>query len=188
MDALMAALAAALLLQPGDRVPWLAAILADRYRRPGLVTAAALVAVGAAGTVAAWGGALAGAHVTPEVRQLFLALALLAAGAGALFPVRAPDRLEGWRLPAGATAATGLFVLAFGDALQVAVAALAAGAALFWLPAAGAALGAAAAAGTAAYLGERGWRALPLRSLRLAGAAVLLLWGAAAALRGLRLA
>ena len=39
MDALMAALVAAALAQVGDRPAWLAAILADRYRAPGLVVA-----------------------------------------------------------------------------------------------------------------------------------------------------
>ena len=41
MDALMAALVAAALAQVGDRTAWLAAILSDRYAKPGLVIAMA---------------------------------------------------------------------------------------------------------------------------------------------------
>ena len=58
MDALMAALVAAALGQIGDRIPWLCAILADRYRKPALVIAMATLALAAAGGIAATFGAL----------------------------------------------------------------------------------------------------------------------------------
>ena len=44
MDALMAAIVAGALAQIGDRPAWLAAILADRYRAPGIVILAAALA------------------------------------------------------------------------------------------------------------------------------------------------
>lgn len=162
----MAALVAAALAQVGDRPAWLAAILSDRYRAPGLVIAMAALALLGAGLLAAAAGTLLAPRLTPEAKQLFLALALLFQGGGALFPVRAPDRLARWRIGAAATSFTGLFILAFGDGVQFVVLALAARAELPWLAALGATLGSLAAIGPAAILGEAGWTALPLVALR----------------------
>ena len=111
----MAALVAAALAQVGDRPAWLAAILADRYRASGLVIAMAALALFAAAGIAAAMGVLLAPKLTPEAKQLFLALALLFQGGGAMFPVKAPDRLTGWRLGATLTSLSGLFILAFGD-------------------------------------------------------------------------
>jgi putative Ca2+/H+ antiporter (TMEM165/GDT1 family) len=86
MDALMAALVAAALAQIGDKPAWLAAILADRYRAPGLVIAMAAVALLGAGLLAALMGALLAPKLTPEAKQLFLALALLFQGADGRVP------------------------------------------------------------------------------------------------------
>jgi putative Ca2+/H+ antiporter (TMEM165/GDT1 family) len=166
MDALMAALVAAAFAQVGDRPAWLASILADRYRAPGLVIAAAAVALLGAGLLAAAAGALLAPRLTPEARQLFLALALLFQGGGALFPVKPPDRLAGWRLGAALTSLIGLFILAFGDGVQFIVLALAARAQLPWLAAVGAMLGSLAVIAPAAILGEAGWTGLPLVTLR----------------------
>ncbi len=162
----MAALVAAALAQMGDRPAWLAAILSDRYRAPGLVIAMAALALLGAGLLAAAAGALLAPRLTPEAKQLFLALALLFQGGGALFPVKAPDRLSRWRIGAAATSFVGLFILAFGDGVQFVVLALAARAELPWLAAIGATLGSLAAIATAAILGEAGWTALPLVALR----------------------
>ncbi len=168
MDALMAALVAAALAQVGDRPAWLAAILADRYRAGGLVIAMAALAILAAGLAAAAAGALLAPRMTPEAKQLFLALALLFQGVGAWFPVKAPDRLTGWRLGAALTSLLGLFILAFGDGIQFIVLALAARATWPWIAAVGATLGSLAVIVPAAMLGEKGWTALPLRAARRA--------------------
>jgi len=162
----MAALVVAALGRIGDRPAWLAAMLADRYRAPGLVIAMAAVALLGAGLLAAAAGALLAPRLTPEAKQLFLALSLLFQGVGAFFPVKAPDRLAGWRIGAGATSVVGLFILAFGDGVQFVVLALAARADLPWLAAIGATIGSLAAIGPAALLGEAGWTALPLVALR----------------------
>jgi putative Ca2+/H+ antiporter (TMEM165/GDT1 family) len=166
MDALMAALVAAALAQVGDRPAWLASILSDRYRAPGLVIAAAAAALLGAGLLAAAAGALLAPRLTPEAKQLFLALALLFQGVGVLFPVKPPDRLAGWRLGAAPTSLLGLFILAFGDGVQFIVLALAARAQLPWLAAIGATIGSLAVIAPAAILGETGWTALPLVALR----------------------
>ncbi|ATI56450.1 hypothetical protein AVM11_08320 [Sphingomonas melonis TY] len=167
MDALMAALVAAALAQVGDRPAWLAAILADRYRAPGLVVAMAAIALAVAAGLAGAAGGLIAPQLTPEAKQLFLALALVLQGGGALFPAKAPDRLERWRLGAAATSLLGLFILAFGDGVQFIVLTLSARAELVWLAPLGATLGSLAVIAPAALLGEAGWRALPLRSLRI---------------------
>ncbi len=182
----MAALVAAALAQVGDRPAGLAAILADRYRAPWRVIAMAAAALLGAGLLAALAGALLAPKLTPEAKQLFLALALLFQGVGAGFPVKSPDRLEGWRLGAALTSLVGLFILAFGDGVQFVVLALAARAELPWLAAVGATLGSLAILAPAAVLGEAGWRALPLvAARRVIGALFVLaaLWLGLGALR-----
>ncbi|MEA1086243.1 TMEM165/GDT1 family protein [Sphingomonas sp. M6A6_1c] len=187
MDALMAALVAAALAQVGDRPAWLASILSDRYRAPGLVIAAAAVALLGAGLLAAAAGALLAPRLTPEASQLFLALALLFQGGGVLFPVKPPDRLAGWRLGAALTSLIGLFILAFGDGVQFIVLALAARAQLPWLAAVGAMLGSLAVIAPAAILGEAGWTALPLVTLRRIVGAMFVLAALGLGLSALRL-
>ena len=167
MDALMAALVAAALAQVGDRPAWLAAILADRYRAPGLVVAMAAIALAVAAGLAGAAGGLIAPQLTPEAKQLFLALALVLQGGGALFPAKAPDRLERWRLGAAATSLLGLFILAFGDGVQFIVLTLSARAELVWLAPLGATLGSLAVIAPMSLLGEAGWRVHPRQSLRM---------------------
>ena len=173
----MAALVAGALAQAGDRPASLAAVLADRYRRPGVVIAAAALALIAAGLLASAGGALLASRLTPEAKRLLLALALLLQGAGGLFRPKSLDRLEGWRLPVFATSFLGLFILFFGDGLQFVVLALAAGSTLPYAAAVGATLGALAVIAPAAVMGEAGWRGLPQSALRRTASALFLVAG-----------
>lgn len=183
----MAAVVAAALAQIGDRPAWLAALLADRYRAPFTVIAAAAVALLAAGGIAAAGGALLAPRLTPEAKLLMLALALLFQGAGGFTRVKPPDRLDGWRLGAPVTAALGLFILAFGDGVEFIVLTLAARASLPWLAAIGATLGSLVVIAPAALIGEAGWNRLPLRVARTAASALFLLAGTILACTALRL-
>jgi len=169
----MAALVAGLLTQAGDRPAWLASVLADRWRPAPVIVAAALSLV-AAGALAVGGAALVAPALSERAARLLLALALAVQGAAQFWPVRAPDRLAGWRLGAGGTAFAGLLTLFAGDGLQFIVFALAAGTALPWLALAGATLGALVAVVPAALLGEARWMRLPLATIRR-GAAVPLL-------------
>lgn len=187
MDALMAALVAAAAAQVGDRTAWLTAILADRYRRPGLVLLAAALALAAASGIAATGGALVAPMLTPNARALFLAVALVLQGGGALVAAKAPDRLEGWRLGAIGTAALGLFILAFADGVQFIVAALAARSGTPWLAAIGATIGSLAVLAPAALLGEAAWTRAPLGLVRRGSGVVFLLVGLILGLGALRL-
>lgn len=187
MDALMAALVAAAAAQVGDRTAWLTAILADRYRRPGLVLLAAALALAAASGIAATGGALVAPMLTPNARALFLAVALVLQGGGALVAAKAPDRLEGWRLGAFGTAALGLFILAFADGVQFIVAALAARSGTPWLAAIGSTIGSLAVLAPAALLGEAAWTRVPLGLARRGIGVVFLLVGLILGLGALRL-
>lgn len=182
----MAALVVAALAQVGDKPAWLAAMLADRYRGPGAVIVAALLALAAAGSIAATLGALLAPKLTPEAKQLMLALALLLQGGGAVWPVKAPERLDGWRLGAFPTALLGLFILLFGDGVQFVVLALAARTPVPLLAAVGATIGGLVPIAAAAVLGEQGWNALPLvTARRVIGALFVLaaLWLGLGALR-----
>ena len=187
MDALMAALVAALVVEATDRTPWLIAILADRFAKRATVIIAALLALAAGFALVAVGGALIGARLIPEARQLFLAVALLNAGITAFFPIKPPDRLTGWRLGAAATTFLGVFILAFGGRTQFIVMALAERGAAPALAAIGATVGAVAVVMLAALSGEAARRALPVTALRIVTGMVLTVIGAILALAGLRL-
>lgn len=183
----MTALVAGALAQPGDKPALLAAILADRYGKPGAVVAAAVLAMLTASLIACVGGLLLAGRLTPEAGRLFLALALLVQGAGGLLRATSPDRLECWPLGAFGTSLAGLSILLFGDGLQLVVLALAARAELPWAAAAGATLGAVAVIAPAALIGERGWAALPHAALRRIAAALFLIAGAWTGLSALAL-
>lgn len=103
--------------------------------------------------------------LTPNAKQLLLALALGFAALGSLGRLKSPDRLEGWRLGGAATAFIGIFILALGDSTQFLTFAISARSG--WLAAVGATFGAFAVALTAALLGEQAWRRLPLAVVRI---------------------
>ena len=183
----MAALVLGALCQVGDKTPWLAAILADRFRSASLVIAATTLALAANYALGVIGGILIAPFLTPEAKQLLLALALLFAGLSAPFTGTSLDRLEKWRIGAVATSVLGLTIMAFGDRMQFVAAALAASSQLPWLSAIGATLGALAVAVPAILIGEAKWQALPLRPVRIAAAAILTIAGLWIGLTGLRL-
>ena len=187
MDALMAALVAAALAQVGDRTAWLAAILSDRYAKPGLVVAMAAIALLAASGLAATLGAVIGPKLAPNAQQLMLALALLLQGGGSFFPAKAPERLDRWRIGATATAALGLFILAFGDGVQFIVLTLAARTPVPALAAVGATIGSLVVIVPAALMGEAAWRKLPLKPVRIAIGVMFVILGIVLALGALRL-
>lgn len=173
----MAALVAAALAQVGDRTAWLAAILADRYRKPALVILMATIALATAGGLAATGGVLLAPRMTPEAKQFFVAMALIFQGGGALFRSKPPERLDGWKLGAALTSLLGLLIVAFGDGVQFIVLALAAQSTMPWLAAVGATIGSLAVIAPAAILGEKDWLKLPLRTVRMVIAALFVVTG-----------
>ncbi|CAN5535798.1 hypothetical protein BH10PSE14_BH10PSE14_13100 [soil metagenome] len=183
----MAALVAALVVEATDRTPWLVAIFADRFQKRGIVIVAALCALATGFAIVAIGGALIGARLTPEARQLFLAVALLNAGISAFFPIKPPNRLDGWRVGAAATTYFGVFILAVGGRTQFIVMALAERGTAPALAAVGATLGGVAVIVLAALSGEAARRTLPITALRFVTGIALCVIGAILALGALRL-
>ena len=183
----MAALLAALVSQPSDRTPWLAAILAGRTRRPVAVLLGLALALGLVQAMAAAAGAWIGPKLSPNAQELLLALALLSALAAMVTRIKPPDRLEGWRLPPFVSAFLGLLILGLGDRTQFLTFAIAARSPVPWLAAVGALIGALAVNVPLVLAGERARRRLPLAALRWGGAFLFGVTGIAAGLSALRL-
>jgi len=183
----MAAIVLGAITQLSDKTPWLAAIFADRFRSPALVVLAAVLALVFNYAIGVAAGLAVAALLTPEARLLLLALALVLAGAGTGFRFRRPDALEGWRTGPAFTSIAGLAIMVFGDRMQFVVAALAARSSLPWAAMVGAVIGAAAVNIVAVALGEAAWLRLPLKSLRIAAAAILLVAGAVIGVNALQL-
>ncbi|MBY0520270.1 MAG: TMEM165/GDT1 family protein [Sphingomonas sp.] len=187
MDALMAAFVAALLTQAGDRTAWLAALLGDRYRQPGLVIAGVAIAIAVTNVLGVFAGMLVAPILTPNARTLMLAVALVSAGSSALFRLKHPGAMEGWRLGALATALVGVLAQGVGDRMQFITAALAIDTALPWLAAVGATLGSMVIIVPAVLGGEAWRRALPMTAIRTGTGAVLIMAGLWSGLGALRL-
>ncbi|WP_343521161.1 TMEM165/GDT1 family protein [Sphingomonas sp.] len=187
MDSLVPAFIAVLLTQSGDRSPWLVALLADRFGKPLLVALAAGLAHAAGNAVAATGGLLIAPMLTPNARQLLLALALGFAAMGALWRLKPPDRLEGWKLGAFLTPLFGVFILAAGDTTQFFTLAFAAQGPAPALAAAGATMAVLVVNTAAAVMGEAAWRKLPVRAYRIGFGLVCLVAALILALGALRL-
>ncbi|HEY0623005.1 TMEM165/GDT1 family protein [Sphingomonas sp.] len=187
MDSLVPAFVAVLLAQAGDRSPWLVAILADRFGKPFTVALAAFLAHAAGNAVAAIGGALIAPLLTPDARQLLVALALLFASMGALWRQKPPERLDGWKLGAFATSLFGVFILAAGDTTQFLTFAFAAHGPSPVLAAIGATIAVLAVNTAAALLGEKAWRKLPIRAYRIGFGLLCLTTGLILAAGALRL-
>lgn len=176
----MVALVAGLALGGGDRTSWLAAIQADRTERAGRVILAALLAFGLGNAAAAQAGAMM-PRMSPNAADLLLAMALGFAGVGALWGTRRPDSFTRW------PAFPALFVLGFGEGMQFVTFALSNRAPVPAFAAVGATIGALVALAPAAVMGEAAWRKLPLRAIRIATGALLLLAAIVLAVGALRL-
>ena len=187
MDSLVPAFIAILLAQAGDRSPWLVAILADRFGKPFTVAIAAVLAHAIGNAVAATGGMLMAPMLTPNARQLLLALALGFAAMGALWRLKPPDRLEGWKPGVFATSLLGVFILAAGDTTQFLTLAFAAQEPSPVLTAIGATAAVAVVNGAAAAMGEKAWRKLPIGPFRIGFGLVCVVTGAILAAGALRL-
>lgn len=184
----MAAFVGALLCQASDRAAWLSAILGDRYQKPVPMIMAATVALALGNAFGAVAGTLMAPIMTPNARALFLALALLSAGSAALFTLKSPDRMTGWRIGAFGTTLIALLAIGIGDRTQFLTAAIGARtpiAAPF--AAIGATLGSLVVIVPAMLAGERDYRALPHRSIRIVIGLVLVMTGVVFGLGALRL-
>ncbi|MGY2734836.1 TMEM165/GDT1 family protein [Sphingomonas sp. UYP23] len=186
MDALMAALVAALFTQASDRTPWTAALLGDRYPSKAAVIAAATLAIALGNALGVVGGVIVAPLLSPNARDLLLAFALLSAGASGCWPLK-PAKLRDWRVGAFGTSLVAIGMLGFGDRTQFITAALAARSATPALAVVGATLGAMVVLVPAILLGTRGLRKIPATALRLGASVGLLIFGAVQGLGALRL-
>lgn len=186
MDALIPAFIAAALAEMGDKSPWLAAILAARFGRPGPVVLGIIVAAAAASALSVIAGTVVQPLLTPNARLLFLALALILSGVTGFFALKKPDPLKTWKIGAFVTTALGLFILQFGEGTQFLVAGLAVNAKLPVLAGIGATLGICAVTIPMALAGPDLRDRLPIRAMRIVPAALFLvtgIWSAVSALR-----
>lgn len=183
----MAAFVAALLIQASDRTPWALAILGDRYDRPLPVIAAAVVAIATANALGAIAGSLMAPILTPNAKALLVAVALGSAGVSALFKPKVPDRFAGSRAGAFLTVLIGVLAMAMGDRTQFATAALATQTPWPAFAAVGATLGSLVVVIPAMAAGEASYRSLPLRPIRIAVAAMLIVTALVLAAGALRL-
>ncbi|WP_022682403.1 TMEM165/GDT1 family protein [Sphingobium bisphenolivorans] len=174
MDALLIALLGCLAGEMGDKGQRLALALSTRFDRNGAVIAGLAVAAMANAAIGAAAGSLLASMLGSDARLLFLALALLFLGAGMCWPVRTPDPLTDWRLGPFLTSALGLFILGFGEGAQFLILGLTVRTADPLLAASGGAIGIIAASLPVILLRERMFQ-LPLRGLRYAGGALILL-------------
>lgn len=186
MDVLVPAFIVTLLVQLGEKPALLTAILSDRFGHPLRVACAAGIAHAGLNALAVLGAGLIVPTLNPNAQALFLAMAFLFGGVSALLPMRAPDRLEAWRLGAMGTTSLGVFSAALGSQTQFFALAFAV-TGLPWFAFAGTTAGAAGVALVAALLGEAPWRRIPMRALRLLAGAAFLVAAATIGASALRL-
>lgn len=182
----MAALVAALLIQASDRTPWTAASLGDRHAAKGAVIAATVLALALGNAFGVVGGVLVAPLLSPNARDLMLALALFSGGIAAFWP-HGPARLREGRFGPFGSSLGAVVRLGFGDRMPFVTAALAARSDTPALAAIGATIGASAVVVPAILLGERAVRRLPTTAVRLVAAAILAASGALQGLAALRL-
>lgn len=185
MDPLVPAFVAVLLAGVSDRPPLLAAILSDRLGRGALWGTIGAQTIGF--VLAAIGGMLVAPILTPNARNLILAVALIAAATAVPIPARIKDRLGSWRLPPFPTGLLGMAALALGDRSQFLVFALVARTPDPLTGTIGASLAGAVLLLGAATLGERAWQKLPFAAIRIVATLLLALTGAVLGLGALRL-
>ncbi|WP_375398548.1 TMEM165/GDT1 family protein [uncultured Sphingomonas sp.] len=184
MDALMAALVAALLIRATDRSAVLAATVGARHRHFGALLGVIVAALAVTQASAAIGGILLAGHLNADAARLLLGFALILAGGGALMPPK-PVGPPADRRPIVATFVR-LVAWGLGDRTQFATLVVAAGG--LPVPAAiGGAIGGVAVLAAAALAGEATWRALPHRAIGIAIGVVLIATGAWLAVSALRL-
>ena len=187
MDALVTAFVAAALAEWGDRTQLLVALLAARSGRPGTVLIGFLAAALVSNAVAGFAGTLIAHTITIRAMTLLVALALLFAGVAGLIR-RSPPGMGSGRTPLFLAAFILCLAAEFGDRTQFLTFALAARFDSPALAAGGATAGMLAAAVPASLLGERLQSALPVRAIRLGGAALFLLVGFIVAVNALQIA
>ena len=186
MDALLSAFVAAGLAEWGDKSQLIVALLAARSGRPGWVLAGLLVAALLSSAAAAVAGLLIADTITIRAMSLLVALALLFAGVAGLIRRGTPS-IGSPRTPVFLAAAILCLAAEMGDRTQFITFALAGRFDAPAFAAAGASAGIVVASIPAALLGAGFAAAVPLRAIRLGGAALFLIVGFVVAMKALQL-
>jgi len=170
------------LAEIGDKTQLLALVLAARYRRPLPIVLGILFATLANHALAAWLGAWITNLTGRETMRWILGASFLAMAAWSLLPDKLENEEEAKSERFGAFGATlvAFFLVEMGDKTQVATVALAARYASIAVVVAGTTLGMLLANVPAVVLGERLLRRVPVKTVRLAAAAVFAVLGALA--------
>jgi putative Ca2+/H+ antiporter (TMEM165/GDT1 family) len=184
MDSLMAALVAALLIRATDPTATYVARAADRSGKAGAVLAGALAAIFVTHALAATAGYFLAPHMTPNPKRLFVALALLVAASGTIWPGKELDPGEA-RHPFGGTASRLIAAGWSGRTEFVTLALAVSGTAA--LAGVGGFVGSAVVLAFAAMGGDLIWRTLPHRAVGIAVGGVLAVAGFWLAFSALRL-
>ncbi|HEY0270777.1 MAG TPA: TMEM165/GDT1 family protein [Sphingomonas sp.] len=177
MDALVPAFVVAGLLELGDSTQFLAMLLGARFRAPLAVLAGILLAALANMALGAAAGTLIALEINHRAILLMTGLSLILAGGGAQFRVTRPDPVDSWRLGAFLSPALAFFILALFDKTQFVAATISAASGQPVATTIGAAAGITAANAPAVLLGERWPRIAPLRAIRIAIGALLVIAG-----------
>ena len=187
MDALVTAFVAAALGEWGDRTQLLIALLAARSGRPGTVLAGFVIAALVSNAFAAYFGMLVAQTITIRAMTLLVAVALLFSGIAGLIR-RNPPSTDFGRTPLLLAVILLCLGTELGDRTQFLTFALAGRFDAPALAAAGATAGMVTAALPALVLGERLQSVVPIRAIRLGGAALFLLVGFLVAITALQIA
>ncbi|MBO9499740.1 MAG: hypothetical protein J7496_15560 [Novosphingobium sp.] len=182
MPAFFLALIATFVASMGGRDQRLVAWLSEKLGASTGLLVAAWIASALTATIAALAGEGLAALMPPEAKQMFVAFALLAGAVELCWPVRLREPAEPTRSLFAATIV--LAARQVGDAARFLIVAFAAATGSHWLAGAGGMIGGAGAVTLGWAMGAELAARLPLRAIRFAIAAVLLLaalWTGAAA-------
>lgn len=177
MDVAFSTLLSVFLAEMGDRTQILAAVLALRYHRNGVIIAGLACATLLNCTISAIGGSVIDSWISEQPVKLLAGLAYVFAGAGMLLWRRNVNPLSGWKTPAFLTAFLGLFLLELGDKSQFIIAAQSARTPFWGMTLIGGFIGIMAATIPAVILRERLAKIMPLKPIRWVSGALLLGWG-----------
>ncbi|HEX5353864.1 MAG TPA: TMEM165/GDT1 family protein [Rhodanobacteraceae bacterium] len=174
LQAFLVSLGAVALAEIGDKTQLLSLVLAAKFRKPWPICIGILVASLLSQAVAAELGAWLAHWMTPEVQRWLIGVSFLVVAAWALLPEKKEDVEPGPTRGRGVFTATliAFFLAELGDRTQIATAVLGAHYQPLWQVIAGGTAGMLVANVPVVWLGARFAARLPLRTARLAAAAL----------------
>ena len=172
MEAFLVTLSAVAFAEVGDRTQLLSLVLAARYRKPWPILGAIVLATFAnhlaAGAVGIW----LASWLTPQLLDAIVAVGLFAMAGWTLIPDEAGAEPNTSNRGAFLATLVLFFLTEIGDKTQIATVALAAAYRNLWLVVAGSTLGLVLANAPVVFLGNAFASRLPLKTIRIAAAAL----------------